>query len=63
MSKKIILSDGEYEVLCKLLRQNPPAKVPNLDGAELYYYRELLTNLLKDNYRFPDTDAQLEGLL
>lgn len=56
MAKKLILSDGEYAVLQKLLQQNPPAQVPNLDGGELYYYRELLTHVLKEDYRFPDTD-------
>lgn len=56
MAKKIILSDGEYAVLCKVLRANPPAQVPDFDGAELYYYRELLTKVLKEDRRFPDTD-------
>lgn len=56
MSKQIILSDGEYAVLCKVLRANPPAQVPNLDGGELYYYRRLLTHILRENYEFPDTD-------
>lgn len=56
MAKKIILSDGEYAVLCKVLRMNPPAQVPGLDGGELYYYRELLTKVLKEDRRFPDTD-------
>ena len=58
MAKKIILSDGEYAVLCKVLRANPPAQVPDLDGGELYYYRELLTHVLKEDYRFPDTDEK-----
>lgn len=58
MSKQIILSDGEYAVLCKVLRQNPPAQVPNLDGGELYYYRRLLTYILRENYEFPDTDEK-----
>jgi hypothetical protein len=59
MAKKIILSDGEYAVLCKVLRANPPAKLPTtFDGADLYYYRELLTHVLKEDYRFPDTDEK-----
>ena len=30
MAKKIILSDGEYAVLCKVLRANPPAQATGL---------------------------------
>lgn len=57
--KKIILTDVEYEVLQKVLRDNPPAKV-NLDGAELYFYRQVLTKILHTDYRFPDTDDGME---
>lgn len=60
MAKKIILSDGEYAVLCKVLRMNPPAQVPDLDGGELFYYRELLTKVLKEDRRYPDTDDHAE---
>jgi hypothetical protein len=57
--KKIILGDIEYEVLQKVLRDNPPAKV-NLDGAERYFYRRVLTQILHEDYRFPDTDEGME---
>ena len=58
MAKKIILSDGEYAVLCKVLRANPPAQVPDLDGGELRAYRDVLTKILKEDRRFPDTDEK-----
>ncbi len=53
--KKIILGDIEFEVLQKVLRDNPPAKV-NLDGVERYFYRRVLTQILHEDHRFPDTD-------
>ena len=56
--KKIILSNFEYETLCKVLRTAPPAQVPGLDGAELRAYREILTKILKEDHRFPDTDEE-----
>ena len=56
MAKKIILTDFEYETLCKVLRANPPAQVPDLNGAELRAYRDVLTKILKEDHRFPDTD-------
>lgn len=58
MVKKLILSDGEYKVLCKILLLIPPSQLPfpDFDGADFFYYRELCTHVLKKNYRFPDTD-------
>ena len=60
MAKKIILSDGEYSVVCKILR-TPTNNVSALeDGVDMYYYRELKTHILGKNYRFPDTDDTTE---
>lgn len=53
--KKLILSNPEYDVLKKVLQDNPPAKT-KLNGVELYFYRSLLSRILQKDYRFPDTD-------
>lgn len=62
--KKIILTDEEYELLQKILREIPPAKLPRFlsgyDGADMFYYRNLLTKVLRENRRFPDTDDGME---
>lgn len=62
--KKIILTDEEYELLQKLLREIPPAKLPRFlpgyDGADMFHYRNLLTKVQRKNYRFPDTDDGME---
>lgn len=56
-SKKIILSDGEYEVLCKLLKSPFTEKCPALeDDTDVYYFKELRTRVLKEN----DTDDKGE---
>lgn len=56
---KIILTETELDVLQKVLRDNPPAKV-NLDGAERYFYRHVLTKILKEDFSFPKTDEGME---
>ena len=61
MSKKIILADVEYEVLKKVLQAVPPAKAPGLNGAELYFYRRVLTQILGVDYNFPPTDDGMEA--
>ena len=59
MAKKIILSDGEYEVLCKLLKSTFAAQCPAFEtGVDFYYFGELKTHILKENFRFPDTDDE-----
>lgn len=62
--KKIILSDEEHELLQNILRKIPPAHLPKFlpgyDGADMFYYRNLLTKVLRKNYRFPDTDDGME---
>ena len=61
MAKKIILSDGEYEILCKVLKETYTAQCPALEtGADMFYFRELKTHILKENFRFSDTDEQPE---
>lgn len=59
--KKIILSDEEYAMLQKVLRAVPPAQLPRIlpdwDGADMHYYRCLLTTVLKEDYHFPKTDT------
>ena len=55
MIKKILLSESEYEVLKKVLKSVPPAKT-TLNGAEMRDYREILTIVFGEDYRFPDTD-------
>ena len=57
MPKVLHLSDGEFDALCKVLRQNPPGRLPeDWDGGEIYYYQRLLTHVLRENFMFPDTD-------
>lgn len=53
--KKIAFSNDEYAVLQKVLRSVPPAKAP-LDGAEMYFYRRVLSRVLQEDRSFPDTD-------
>ena len=58
MPKKIFFSYGEYEVLRKVL-QNTYVSHPALeDGVDIYYFRELKTHILKENFRFHDTDDE-----
>lgn len=58
--KKIVLRDEEYELLQKLLRAVPPAQLPRLlpdwTGADMRYYRCLLTKVLHKDFSFPKTD-------
>ena len=59
MVHKLILHEEEYKVLQKVLQAVPPATAPKLaglDGAELYFYRRVLTQVLKKDFTFPDTD-------
>lgn len=58
--KKLILNDRQYDVLQRLLRAIPPADLPRFipewTGVDMREYRELLTLVLRENRRFPDTD-------
>ena len=60
MAKKIILKNQEYEVLQKVLEALPPAQLsrvlPNCTGADLYFYRGLLTAVLHKDFSFPNAD-------
>ena len=62
--KKLILSDYEYDVLQKVLKALPPAQltrvIQNCTGADLRFYRSLLTKALREDHRFPDTDDGME---
>ena len=62
--KKLILSDDEYELLQRILREIPPAKLPRFlpgyDGADMFHYRNLLTKVLHKNFHFPKTDDGME---
>ena len=64
MSKTIILRDEEYTMLQKVLRAVPPAHLPRIlpdwTGADMHYYRCLLTKVLNKNYHFPKTDDGME---
>lgn len=51
--RKIIFTASELEVLKKVLPA--PAKT-TLDGCELREYREVLTKITGESYRFPDAD-------
>ena len=61
--KKLILTDYEYDVLQRVLKAVPPAQLtrilPECNGADLRFYRDLLTKVLHENRRFPDTDDGL----
>lgn len=63
--KKLILSDEEYELLQKILRAVPPAKLPRLlpdwNGVDMFHYRNLLTKVLHKNYRDRKTDDGMGG--
>ncbi len=52
--KQVLFSKDEIELLKKILPA--PATVPGLNGTELRDYREILTRLTGEDYRFPDTD-------
>ena len=58
--KKLILNDYEYDVLQRVLKAVPPAQLtrvlPDCNGADLRFYRDLQTKVQHRNYRFPDTD-------
>lgn len=62
--KKLILSDYEYDVLQRVLKALPPAQLtrilPDCTGADLRFYRNLLTKALREDHSFPDTDDGLE---
>lgn len=62
--RKVVLRDEEYEILQKVLRAVPPAQLPRIlpdwDGADMHYYRCLLTKVLQKNYHFPKTDEGSE---
>lgn len=58
--KKLILSDYEYDVLKKVLEAVPPAQltrvIPDCTGADLRFYRDLLSKVTHQDRSFPDTD-------
>lgn len=60
--KKLILTEEEYALLQKVLKTVPPAQLPRVlpdcSGVDLRFYRDLLTKVLRENRRFPDTDDQ-----
>ena len=64
--KKLILSDYEYDVLQRVLKALPPAQLPRIlpdcNGADLRFYRDLQTKVQHKNYSFPDTDDIGAGL-
>ena len=62
--KKIMLRDEEYDILQKLLNAVPTAQLPrilpNCTGADMHYYRCLLTKILHKDCHFPKTDDGVE---
>lgn len=62
--KKLILTEYEYDVLKRVLKAVPPAHLtrllPDCTGADIRFYRDLLTKVQHKNYRFPDTDDGME---
>lgn len=57
---KLILTNYEHDVLRRLLEAVPPAHLtrilPDCTGADLRFYRDLLTKVTRQDHRFPDTD-------
>lgn len=54
--KQILFSKDEIELLKKVLPK--PSTITRLNGVELRDYREILTRITGENYRFPDTDDE-----
>ena len=54
--KQVLFSKDEIELLKKVLPK--PAIIPGLNGTDLRDYREILTRITGENYRFPDTDEK-----
>lgn len=58
--KHLHLSEEEYSVLKKVLKAVPVAQLtrllPGADGSDIFYYRGLLSKVLRKNCYFPDTD-------
>lgn len=58
--KKLILSNEEFDILEKVLSAIPPAHLPRFlpdwNGVDMFYYRRLLTKILRKDFSFPKTD-------